>query len=245
MGGESRPASFPDERDMFPLRDTVRSRSVPLITWGLIAANVLVFLYMVSLGEAGIAQLFDRLALVPSRLSLAQPMGWGTLVTSMFLHGGWFHLLSNMWTLFIFGDNVEDRMGSGRFLMFYLLSGVVSGLTHAYFAPGSSVPTVGASGAIAGVLGAYFLLYPGARVITLMVLVVLPWIIEIPAFVYLGLWFVSQLSSGLLNLGAAGDFGGVAWWAHVGGFVFGLIMVNLLIRRRIAHGWHRDEFYPY
>jgi membrane associated rhomboid family serine protease len=136
-------------------------------------------------------------------------------------------------------------MGSGRFLMFYLLSGVVSGLTHAYFAPGSSVPTVGASGAIAGVLGAYFLLYPGARVITLMVLVVLPWIIEIPAFVYLGLWFVSQLSSGLLNLGAAGDFGGVAWWAHVGGFVFGLIMVNLLIRRRIAHGWHRDEFYPY
>jgi len=246
MGGESRPSCFLEETGMFPLRDTVRSRSLPFMTWGLIAANVVIFLFILSLGEAGVARLFDRLALIPGRLSLVQPAGWVTLVTSTFLHGGWFHLISNMWTLYIFGDNVEDRMGSGRYLIFYLLSGVVAGLTHVLFAPAISVPTIGASGAIAGVLGAYLLLYPGARVITFVPLFILPWILEIPAFVYLGLWFVSQVSSGLLSLGAAGDFGGVAWWAHVGGFVFGLIMVNLFIRRRrIAHRWYPDEFWPY
>lgn len=245
MGGESRPFAI-WEKGVFPLRDTVRSRSLPWVTWGLIAVNAVVFLFETSLGEAGVARLFGAFALVPYRVSLDQPWTWPTLVTSTFLHGGWFHVISNMWTLYIFGDNVEDRMGSGRFLSFYLLSGIAAGLVQVIFDPASQVPTVGASGAIAGVLGAYFLLYPRARVITLVPLILLPWFVEIPAFIYLGLWFASQLFSGLLSLGAAGSFGGIAWWAHIGGFLFGLVMVNLFARRqRLAHRWYPDEFWPY
>jgi membrane associated rhomboid family serine protease len=168
--------------------------------------------------------------LIPSSLSLADPAGWFTLLTSIFLHGSWLHLASNLWTLFIFGDNVEDRLGHGRFLGFYLLSGVVAGLAHSLLAPGSTLPTIGASGAIAGVLGAYFVLFPSARVLTFVPLIILPWLVEIPAFVYLGLWFLMQISSGLLDLGAAGAFSGIAWWAHIGGFVFGALTALLFLR---------------
>jgi membrane associated rhomboid family serine protease len=136
-----------------------------------------------------------------------------------------------MWTLYIFGDNVEDRMGSARYAVFYLLAGLAAGLVQVYFARTSTIPTVGASGAIAGVLGAYFLLFPNSRVTTLILLFFLPWFVEIPAVFFLGLWFLSQLSSGLMALGAAGSFGGIAWWAHVGGFIFGLVAVHLFARR--------------
>jgi len=217
---------------MFPVRDTLRPRSRPTVTWTLIALSVAAFVAMSSL-QAG---LFERLTLtyglVPARLSFADPAGWLRLGTSIFLHGGWFHLISNMWTLFIFGDNVEDRIGHGRFLAFYLASGVVAGLAHVALTPGSTLPTIGASGAIAGVLGAYFVLFPSARVLTVVPLIFLPWLIEIPAFIYLGVWILSQLSSGLLSLGAAGDFGGIAWWAHIGGFVFGALAVRLVAPRR-------------
>jgi membrane associated rhomboid family serine protease len=218
---------------MFPLRDTVRPRSRPYVTWTLIAVSLAVFAATASL-QAGV---FERLildyGLVPARISFADPGSWLTLFTSIFLHGGWFHVISNLWTLFIFGDNVEDRMGHVRFLAFYLASGVVAGLAHVALAPTSTLPTIGASGAIAGVLGAYFVLFPSARVLTLVPLIFIPWLVEIPAFIYLGIWFLSQLSSVLLNLGAAGDFGGIAWWAHIGGFAFGALLAVLLIMPRL------------
>jgi membrane associated rhomboid family serine protease len=220
---------------MFPLRDTVRSRSFPFVNVLLITANVLVFLLEVSLGPRGMDSFFAAFALIPAQLSLAQPLTIVTLLTSTFLHGGWFHLISNMWTLFIFGDNVEDRMGPFRYLVFYLMAGAFAGMVQVAFGPASGIPTVGASGAIAAVLGAYFVLFPRGRVVTFLPLFFLPWLVEIPAFVYLGIWFVSQISSGLVGLGAAGapaSFGGIAWWAHVGGFTFGLLLVRVFARRR-------------
>jgi len=217
---------------MFPLRDAVRPRSRPYVTWALILLGLAAFVLSATLQPGLFENLILEYGLVPARLSLADPGSWLTLVTSIFLHGGWFHVISNLWTLWIFGDNVEDRMGHLRFLGFYLASGVVAGLAHVALAPTSTLPTIGASGAIAGVLGAYFVLYPSARVLTLVPLIFIPWLIEIPAFIYLGIWFLSQLSSVLLNLGAAGDFGGIAWWAHIGGFAFGALTV-LLIRPRL------------
>lgn len=218
---------------MIPLRDTVRSRSTPLVNYALIGLNLAVFLFEASLNQGQFQTFLTAYGLVPARLSLGHPLSLGSLITSMFLHGSWFHVLSNMWVLFIFGDNVEDRMGSVRYLGFYLIGGVVAGLTQVFFAPSSQVPTVGASGAIAAVLGAYLLLFPRGRVLTLVPLVFLPWLIEIPAYLFLGLWFLSQLSSGLIALGQLGSaqFSGIAWWAHIGGFVFGLLLGRVLARR--------------
>jgi membrane associated rhomboid family serine protease len=186
--------------------------------------------------------------MVPSHISLANPASFATLFTNMFLHGGWFHIISNMWVLYIFGDNVEDRMGSGRYLVFYLLSGLAANLLQLFFSPGSDVPTIGASGAIAGVLGGYFLLFPRARVITLILLFIFPWFVEIPAVIFLGFWFVTQLFSGLSSLGTAAgmEMGGIAWWAHVGGFVFGLLLVRIFSRRpRAYQRWYSDEYWPW
>src|SRR3972149_5290719 len=205
---------------MFPLRGTVRSHTFPLVNLGLIGLNVVVFVYELSLGPSGLDRLFGTYALVPGRLSLAQPLAWLTLITSAFLHGGWFHLLSNMWTLLIFGDNIEDRMGHLRYLVFYILGGVAAGIAQTVFDPFSGLPTVGASGAIAAVLGAYFLLFPQGRVLTFLPLFFLPWFVEIPAFIFLGIWFLAQLSSGLFNLGAAGtpgSYGGDARGGPAGG----------------------------
>ena len=233
---------------MFPLRDTVRSRTFPLVNLALIGLNIVVFLLELSSGPQGLDRLLGAYALIPARLSWAQPLTGITLLTSAFLHGGWFHLLSNMWTLFIFGDNVEDRMGHMRYLIFYLLAGAAAGAAQVVFDPLSRLPTVGASGAIAGVLGAYFILYPQGRVLTFLPLFILPWFVEIPAYFFLGIWFISQLSSGLFNLGAAGtpgSYGGIAWWAHVGGFVFGLILVNVFARRRSRRvTWPAEGFGP-
>lgn len=215
---------------MFPLRDTVRSRTRPYVTWGLIAVSVAAFALEASLHGRMFDQVVYDYGLVPARLTLANPGSWLSLLTSIFLHGGWVHLISNLWILFIFGDNVEDRMGHGRFLGFYLLSGVVAGLAHALVDPTSTLPTIGASGAIAGVLGAYIVLFPSARVLTLVPLIILPWLVEIPAFIFLGIWFLTQVSSAMLSLGAAGAFSGIAWWAHIGGFAFGALAVLPLAR---------------
>lgn len=220
---------------MLPLRDSVRPRSFPIANYTLIVLNVLVFLFEFSMGRGEFRSFLTVFGLVPARLSLAQPLTFLTLFTSIFLHGSWFHLISNMWTLFIFGDNVEDRMGTGRYLLFFMMAGMIAGLSHAYFMSGSRVPTVGASGAIAGVLGAYLVLFPGGRVLTLIPLFFLPWFVEIPAFIYLGVWFFSQLSSGLMSLGnlaTGGNFSGIAWWAHIGGFVAGILFVSAFARRR-------------
>ncbi len=218
---------------MIPLYDTLHSRRFPLVNWLLIAVNVLVFLYELSLSPAGLDRLTRTWGLVPAQL-LARPAAlWITILTSMFLHGGWFHIISNMWVLFIFGDNVEDRLGGFRYLIFYLLSGVAAAVLQALILPASRVPTIGASGAIAGVLGAYLVLYPRAKVASLVPILFIFTIIEIPAFLFLLFWFVSQLFSGWLTLqGTAGA--GVAWWAHVGGFLFGMAAVGLLARKQYA-----------
>lgn len=231
---------------MFPLKDTVRSRSFPAVNWALIIANLLIFIYESSLGRQALEALVTNYGVVPARLLGGGPGDYLTLLTGMFLHGGWFHVISNLWALFIFGDNVEDRMGSGRYLLFYLLCGVVAGLAQVLATPASPVPSIGASGAIAGVLGAYLVLYPGSRVITLVLLFFLPWFVEIPALFYLGFWFVSQFFSGVASLGMAAATGGVAYWAHIGGFVCGLLLVGLFARRpRTHHRWYADEYMPW
>jgi membrane associated rhomboid family serine protease len=231
---------------VLPLQDTVPARSFSIVNWALIVANVALFLVELSLGARAEA-LITALGVVPARL-LANPGldQFATLITSMFLHGGWAHLFSNMLALYIFGDNVEDRMGHGGYLVFYLLCGVIAGLTHVLFNPTSPVPTIGASGAISGVLGAYLLLFPAARVITLVPLFFLPWFVEIPAVIYLGFWFVSQLFNGVLAIVAGAQaYGGVAWWAHAGGFLAGMLLVGLFARRRPARRVYVDEYWPW
>ena len=216
---------------MIPLYDTLHSRRFPVVNWMLIGVNALVFLYELSLSPAALDRLTRTWGLVPVQL-LAHPTAlWITIFTSMFLHGGWFHIISNMWVLFIFGDNIEDRLGGTLYLIFYLLSGVAAAVMEAFILPKSPVPTIGASGAIAGVLGAYLVLYPRAKIASLVPILFIFTIIDIPAFLFLLFWFVSQLFSGWLTLqGAAGS--GVAWWAHVGGFLFGMLAVGILAPKR-------------
>ncbi len=232
---------------MFPLKDTIRSHTVPIITWLLIAANGLVFLYELRLPPIILERLIYTFGVVPANLEIYDPSSWYTLVTSQFLHGGWFHFLSNMWILFIFGDNVEDRMGSLRFFLFYILGGIAAGVIQSVFNHGSSIPAIGASGAISAVLGAYFLFFPAARVITLIPLWIIPWFVEIPALIFIGFWFISQLFSGLLSLATTSgmQMGGVAWWAHIGGFIFGIFCARLFVIRRPAAIWYPDEYNPW
>jgi membrane associated rhomboid family serine protease len=183
--------------------------------------------------------------LIPVQL-FVNPTAWLTIFTSMFLHGGLFHLLGNMWALYIFGDNVEDRMGPVRFLIFYLLCGAAAALVHVLMNPGSMIPTVGASGAISGVMGAYLVLFPFARVITLVPLFFFPYFFEIPAIFFIGVWFAGQLVSAFMTSALAPpDVGGVAWWAHVGGFVAGMVLVRLFIVRRPVRHFYTDEYYPW
>jgi membrane associated rhomboid family serine protease len=224
---------------MIPLRDRNRSETTPFINYLLIGLCTLVFLYELSLGESQ-ETFFGRYAVFPRAVSLGIA-GEGPvfpaflpLVTSMFLHGGWLHLLGNMLYLYIFGDNVEDRLGHGRYLCFYLLCGVGSALAQVWSNPGSEVPLLGASGAIAGVLGAYVLLFPRARILTLIPLIIFFPMIEVPAYVFLGFWFVLQFVQASVSGGAAESGGGVAWWAHAGGFIVGgvLLPVFLLGRHR-------------
>lgn len=215
---------------MIPLYDTVRPRRFPLVNWLIIIANVLVFLYELRLSPDALKEFIQTWGLVPAQFTGNPPAEWVTIFTAMFLHGGWFHILSNMWVLFIFGDNVEDRMGPFNYLIFYLLSGIAAGLLQSFVLQNSRIAMVGASGAIAGVLGAFLLLYPRARIASLVPILFIFTIIELPAIIFLLFWFVSQLFSGLISLeGASG--GGIAWWAHIGGFLFGMIAVGLFARR--------------
>jgi len=219
---------------MIPLRDENPSSSPPVVTFLLILACLAVFLYVYYglPSEAAAARVLETYGLIPAELGA--PGGLATeaptLVTSMFLHGGWLHVLGNMWFLRIFGDNVEDRMGHVGFLFFYLLSGVIAALTHAWFNPTSTNPLIGASGAIAGVLGAYVVLFPRARIRSLAFIGFFITTTRIPAYIFLPLWFVFQFVAGLESLGRTG--GGVAWWAHVGGFLAGIVLVPLFARRR-------------
>ena len=214
----------------------------------LIVVNVLVFLYQLTLSQVGLERFFMVNGVIPGRLDLASeaPVATAfdttrTLFSSMFLHGGWLHLLGNMWYLWIFGDNVEDRMGHLRFLFFYSFCGITAGVAHILFNLSSPIPSIGASGSVAGVLGAYLLSYPFARVRTLIPLFLFWPVVELPALIVLGSWFLIQIIQGTPALGSAEFAGGVAWWAHVGGFVTGMLMIGAFARPEIRrYRWERD-----
>jgi len=211
---------------MIPLSDVIPSRTVPVVTAGLIIVNVLVFLYEQTLSEPLLQQFVANYALIPAWFSVP------ALFTSQFLHSGWMHIISNMLYLWIFGDNVEDRLGHVRFLLFYLGAGAAAAVLQTLFDPFSSIPMVGASGAIAGVMGTYFVLYPYSRVLTAVFLIIFFDIVEIPAVFFLGLWFLLQLLSGVGSLAtSSAGGGGIAFWAHIGGFVVG-VMIGLVLRSR-------------
>jgi rhomboid family protein len=223
---------------VIPLRDENPAERPAFVTWSLIAVNVAVFLYEFILGE-DLTRFIMQWGLVPARVTtMVASAGFlqagAPFLTSMFLHGGWMHLIGNMWYLAIFGDNVEDRLGHVGYLIFYLLAGLAGGALHFYFNADSSVPTVGASAAIAGVLGAYIVAFPRARVMTLVPLFPFLQLMALPAVVVLGLWFVIQFFSGALSLAwaAGSSHGGTAWWGHIGGFAFGVLVMMVFGRKR-------------
>ncbi len=217
---------------MIPLRDRNPTRTRPVLTWLLIAVNVAMFMHQASLDDAGFELFVRRYGLVPAWLTSGEYSGsYVTPFTSMFMHGGWLHLISNMWSLYIFGDNVEDALGRLRYFMFYMLSGMGAALAQVAIDPDSMVPMVGASGAIAGVLGAYMRLFPHARVVTLIPILFFFLLREIPAVLFIVFWFALQVFMGLGSLApvqAGGSEGGVAFFAHIGGFIAGLMLVNKL-----------------
>jgi membrane associated rhomboid family serine protease len=212
---------------MIPLRDVIPSRTVPYLTVSIIVLNALAWFYELGLPREDLPVFLRQYGVVPAYFALP------TLISSMFLHGSWSHVLGNMWYLWIFGDNVEDRMGHFRFLIFYLLCGIVAALGQIFIDPTSTLPTIGASGAIAGVMGAYFVLYPQSRVLTLIPLIVFWEIVELPAIFLLGFWFLMQLfSAGAIAATANSQAGGVAFMAHVAGFITGLVGVFIFRKRQ-------------
>lgn len=225
---------------MVPIRDNNPTTITPIVTYGLIAANILVFLYEASLPPQALNEFFQLAAVVPRELTASfagvpvhQPVPeWTTLITSQFLHGGLLHLGGNMLFLWIFGNNVEDRLGHVRFLIFYLACGILAGLTQWFFSQNSLIPSLGASGAIAGVMGAYILRFPRAEVLTLIPLGFYFPAVRLPAFYFLGFWFFQQAAYSFVSLEARTNIGmesgGIAYWAHAGGFVFGAILGPLL-----------------
>ncbi len=220
---------------MIPLRDSTRSRTFPVVNLALIIVNFIVFFREITLSSAGLNQLIANYGLIPSRVDALLTSGSGLLplaipfITTMFLHANWLHILGNMLYLWIFGDNVEDRLGHIPYLFFYLLVGVIGSITYILATPGSQVPIIGASGAIAGILGAYLVSYPRAKVLALVPLFFFITLIEIPAIWFLLFWFVLQLLSGFTTTVNADS---VAWWAHIGGFTTGALLINLLARRQ-------------
>ncbi len=237
---------------MFPIKDNIPHRESPFVTWAIILINGLIFFFELSLPRGMLERFILHFGMVPARYTnpawaLSQglsPMNLFPFLSSIFLHGGWMHFLGNMWSLWLFGDNVEDRVGHFRFLVFYLLCGLLAGVTHFIFNPTSRMPTIGASGAIAGVMGAYFIMFPTARVITLVPVFFLPYFVEIPAVVFFFFWFLSQLYGGMFSLLLPQGVGGIAWWAHVGGFVFGIVLVPFFRKRRRAYRpYYLDEVY--
>ena len=240
---------------MIPFRDNVPSRGYPIITILIIAANITVFMYQFLLPSEALNRFLFEYGVVPAKLQLIgqQPVqittGFGlSILASMFLHGGLFHLIGNMWFLignmwflWIFGDNIEDRMGSIRFLFFYFLCGILATWTHILFNLDSQIPTIGASGAVSGVLGAYLVSYPFARVLTMVPLFLLWPVVELPAILVLGSWFLIQLLHGTASLGETSQLmSGIAWWAHIGGFISGTVLIGMFARRPVRrYYWNR------
>ena len=219
---------------MFPLYDENPTRITPYFTYGLIGMNVLVFLHEVSLSNTQLEQFFQLYAVIPQQLTTNWSAEWTTLFTSQFLHGGWWHLISNMVYLWVFGNNIEDRLGHLKYLFFYLTCGALAALCQWFIGINSIIPSLGASGAISGVLGAYLIWFPRARITTLIFLGFFITTINVPALVIIGIFFLQNLISGFASLQTAANMsvetGGVAYWAHLGGFIVGMIFAL----------WHRE-----
>jgi membrane associated rhomboid family serine protease len=223
---------------MIPLRDSTRSLSSPLVVYLIIAVCVAVFLYTQSLGEVAAERFYLTYGAIPAAVTAgAWPAAAVGLVTSMFLHGSWLHLGGNMLYLWVFGDNIEDAVGHGRFVVFYLLTGVVAAMAHILVQPSSRIPLVGASGAIAGVLGGYLVLYPRARIQSLLILGWFWRVAELPALLVLSLWFLFELLQATMTLGA-GDVASIAFWAHVGGFAAGALVIRIFTAGRSTERDH-------
>jgi len=221
---------------LIPLRDNIQPNIVPFVTVALIAANIGIFINELMLSPAELMALVNQWGLVPARLSQAlnsgalDPEPYFSLISSLFLHGGWIHLIGNVWFLWLFGYSVEYCLGHARFALFYFGCGIIASLTQFAFDPTSAVPVIGASGAVSGILGAYAICFPRAKIKTLVPIFFIFTIIEIPAMLFLGLWFFYQIQSGAASLGMAGA--GIAWWAHVGGFLSGMLLNQFLIKRK-------------
>lgn len=231
---------------MFPLRDSTPSGTFPAVTLSIIVVNVLVWFHEISLG-IHLDHFVSLYGLTPARFIYSYNLPGGVisnaitpLFTSIFLHAGWMHLIGNMWFLWIFGDNVEDRLGKFNYVVFYILSGIGASLIQVMVHPASTIPMVGASGCISGVLGAYLLSFPRARIHTLFIFFVIIRFIEIPAFLFLILWFVFQLISGAAEFGSA-DTAGVAYWAHMGGFVVGMLLITIMPKKKPRRPWRADQ----
>ncbi len=240
--------SFESRKTMFPLQDSNQARNFPLVNYLILLANLLFFLLELALPESILNAVIDAFGLVPSRfLEQFNSLELMTIFSSMFLHAGWLHLISNMWALHIFGDNVEDRMGHLSYLFFYFACGAIAALSQVIMGANSALPMIGASGALAGVLGAYLVIFPRAKVITWIPLFLLPIFVEIPAIVFLGAWFLSQFFTGLGSVDSSplAAEGGVAWWAHVGGFIGGIILVKVFQKQDKSKTFYPDEYYPW
>ncbi|MGD1863246.1 MAG: rhomboid family intramembrane serine protease [Phormidesmis sp.] len=227
---------------MVPIRDDNPTSTTPVVVYALLVLNVVIFLHEITLSPDALQQFFNQWAIVPAELtasfgggstgavSVVAEREWFTLISSQFLHGGWLHVGGNMLYLWVFGNNIEDQLGPVKFLFFYLMCGVLAGLSQWFFDPVSVVPTLGASGAVAGIMGAYIIRFPRAKIVTLIPLFILFTTFRIPAIFFLGWWFVQQAFYSAMSLGAPADMGagGVAYWAHAGGFIFGAILAPLL-----------------
>jgi len=222
---------------MIPFRDSIRCLHTPWLTWSLIVLNFGVFLFTWFLPEKAVTQLFYLYGLVPARYAFPEWARWAGLpvndytpfITSMFLHGSWLHIVLNMWMLWIFGDNVEDRMGAVRFLAFYLVCGLVAGILQVYANPEATLPAIGASGGLAGIMGAYFFMYPYARVVIWVFF--LPLFVQVPAIAFLGIWVIIQLYKATSGLATGEVYADVAWWGHLGGFIAGMLLHRLFVLR--------------
>jgi membrane associated rhomboid family serine protease len=243
-------ATWHRKRDeMFPIKSNVPTRHEPFVTWGLIAINVVVFFWQLRLNDRELAIFLARYALIPGRIFALEhsPAAYPSsaylpLLTNTFLHGGWLHLILNMWTLWLFGPAVEDRHGHGRFLVFYLTCGVLASITYALFEATSMMPALGASGAIAGLLGAYTVMFPFSGIIVLVPILFFPLFFAIPAIFFTGFWFLTQLVAGTSELFMPqASSGGIAWFAHIGGFIAGIVLAPLFRRSRSSYRAHYGD----
>jgi membrane associated rhomboid family serine protease len=239
---------------MIPLKDSILRFGLSYTIWTLIVLNGIVFIFEISISKEILEKVFYFWGLVPARYSFPKwamihglsPGDYFPFLTNMFIHAGWLHIIGNMWFLYLFGRSVEDRMGHIRFLIFYLLSGLAANIVFYVLDIHAMIPEFGASGAIAGVMGAYILMFPQAQILTLILVFIFPLFINVPAFIFLGFWFLIQLFSGTLTLASHGSGGGVAWWAHVGGFATGMLLLPLFKNRKLSRRkLFPDETYHY